>query len=181
MNDGDGGWITRRSRTLFESPWIRLQQDQVTLPSGDDITYTWIDHGGYVLVLPITDDGRVVMEHIYRHPLGLSLLECPAGGLDGEDPIVAGRRELEEETGYRATSWEHLGSFYAASGHSNERFDVVVARGLSEDGRLQREITEQIELELIPEDELRARVLRGEVEDAPSALAILLYAARQSP
>ena len=131
-----------------------------------------------MIVLPIRDDGHVVMEHIYRHPLGRWLLECPAGGLDGEDPITAGRRELEEETGYRATSWEHVGSFFVASGHSNERMEVVVARGLSDDGRVDREHTEQIELEWLPLDVLIARARRGEIEDAPSALALLLYAAR---
>ena len=175
-----GGWLTKRSRTLFESAWIRLQQDQVTLPGGEDITYTWVDHGGYVVVVPLLDDGRVVMERIHRHPIGRSLLECPSGGLDGEDPITAGRRELEEETGYRAASWQHLAHFYGASGHSNERFDVVVARDLSADGELRRESTEQIELLLVPLEELHAQALRGEVEDGPSALAILLCVARSA-
>jgi ADP-ribose pyrophosphatase len=174
-----GGWVTKRSRTIFESPWIRIQQDEVALPSGEDVTYTWLHHGGYVVVVPITDDGRVVMERIYRHPLGRTLLECPSGGLDGEDPITAGRRELEEETGYRATSWTHLGGFFGASGHSDERFEVVVARGLSADGELRRESTEQIELELIPLDHLREQALASEVQDGPSALAILLCVARE--
>jgi ADP-ribose pyrophosphatase len=159
---------------------MRLQQDDITLPNGEEITYTFVDHGGYVIVLAITDDDRVLMEHIYRHPLGRWLLECPAGGLDGEDPIAAGRRELEEETGTRATSWEHLGGFFVASGHSNERMEVVVARGLSEDGQLDRERTEEIELEWFALDTLVERAQRGEIEDAPSALALLLYAARNS-
>lgn len=187
MHDGDDhgdtddpGWKTRASRTVFESPWMRLQQDDITLPNGDDITYTFVDHGGYVIVLAITDDDRVVMEHIYRHPLGRWLLECPAGGLDGEDPITAGRRELEEETGTRAASWEHLGGFFVASGHSNERMEVVVARGVSDDGQLDREHTEAIELEWFPLDALVELARRGEIEDAPSALALLLYAARTS-
>jgi ADP-ribose pyrophosphatase len=175
----DSGWITRRSRTLVETAWIRLHRDEVELPSGAEITYTWLHHDGYVVVVPLTDDGRVVMERIHRHPIGRSLLECPSGGLDGEDPITAGRRELEEETGYRATSWTHLGRYYGASGHSDERFDVVVARGLSNDGELSRESTEQIELELIPLDRLREMALSSELEDAPSALAILLTLARE--
>jgi ADP-ribose pyrophosphatase len=174
----DGGWITRTSRTLFESRWLRLRQDEVTLPDGGDITYTWVEHAGYVVVVPILDDDRVVMERVYRHAVKRALLECPSGGLDGEDPITAGRRELEEETGYRAASWRHVGAFYGSAGISNERFDVVVARGLREDGQIRREATEQIELERIPLALLHASALRGEIEDGPSALAILLVVGR---
>jgi ADP-ribose pyrophosphatase len=171
-------WITRASRTLFESRWLRLRQDDVRLPNGDDITYTWVDHGGYVVVLPILEDGRVVMERVYRHTVKRTLLECPSGGLDGDEPIAAGQRELEEETGYTAREWQHLGSFFGAVGTSNERFDVVVARDLRADGQVRREATEEIEVVLVPLAELRAAALRGEIEDASSALAILLATAR---
>ncbi len=174
-----GGWITRTSRTLFKSRWLHLRQDEVRLPGGEDITYTWVDHGGYVVVVPILGDGRVVMERVYRHTVKRTLLECPSGGLDGEDPIAAGRRELEEETGYTASAWQHLGAFYGAVGTSNERFEVVVARDLREDGRVRREPTEQIEVVRVRLAELRAAALRGEIEDAPSALAILLATARE--
>ena len=173
----DGGWITRASRTLFQSRWLHLRQDEIRLPGGEDITYTWVDHGGYVVVVPILDDGRVVMERVYRHTVKQTLLECPSGGLDGEEPIAAGRRELEEETGYTARAWQHLGAFYGGVGIGNERFDVVVARDLREDGRVHREATEQIEVVCIPLAELHASALRGEIEDAPSALAILLVTA----
>jgi ADP-ribose pyrophosphatase len=171
-------WDTRASRTLHETRWLRLRQDDVRLPSGEDITYTWVDHGGYVVVVPILDDGRVVMERVYRHTVKRTLLECPSGGLDGEEPIAAGRRELEEETGYTAREWEHLAAFYGSVGNSNERFDVVVARDLREDGQVRREATEQIEVVRVPLAELRAGALRGEIEDAPTALAILLVTAR---
>lgn len=174
----DGGWLRRGSRTLFESPWFRLRQDEVTLPDGQDITYTLVEHDGYVVVVPVLDDGRVVMERIYRYTVGRTLLECPSGGLDGEDPATAARRELEEETGWRAASVLHLGRFYGSTGISNERYDVCLARGLSEDGALQREATEQIEVCLLPLDALRRRAARGELEDGPTAFAILLAAER---
>lgn len=171
-------WRTRSSQLLFESPWFRLRQDAVTLPSGEDIVYTVIDHGGYVVVVPVLDDGRVVMERVYRHSVGRALLECPSGGLDGEDPLTAGRRELEEETGYRAGRIEHVAAFYGSPGISNERFDVCIARDLSDDGILCREPTEQIEVELVPLATLRERALGGDLEDGPTALAILLVAER---
>lgn len=172
------GWRTRSSRVLFESPWFRLRQDEVTLPGGEEITYTLVEHGGYVVVVPVLDDGRVVMERVYRHTLGRTLLECPSGGLDGEDARTAGLRELEEETGWRAGRIEPVGAFYGSPGMSNERFEVCVARDLTDDGVVRREPTEEIEVELLPLATLRERALRGEIEDGPSALAILLAAER---
>jgi ADP-ribose pyrophosphatase len=163
---------------VFRNRWIHLRQDDVRLPNGEETTYTWVEHGGYVVVVPLLDDGRVVMERVYRHTVKRTLLECPSGGLDGQDAITAGRRELEEETGHTARSWQRLGAFYGGVGTSNERFDVVVARDLREDGRVQREATEQIEVVRVPLAELRAAALRGELEDGPSALAILLVTER---
>lgn len=174
----EGGWRTRGSRVLFESPWFRLRQDDVVLPGGEEITYTVVDHGGYVVVVPLLPDGRVVMERVYRHTVGRTLLECPSGGLDGEDPCTAGLRELEEETGWRAGRIEPVGAFYGSVGISNERFEVCLATRLREDGTVCREPTEEIEVELLPLADLRGRALRGEIEDGPSALAILLVAER---
>jgi ADP-ribose pyrophosphatase len=161
---------------VFESQWFNLRQDEIRLPSGEEITYTVVEHPGFVVVVPVLADGRVVMEHIYRHPVQRTLLECPAGGLDGETPEAAARRELEEETGYRARVLTHLGHFVSSSGRSSEEYDIFLATDLQADGTVRREPTEQITVELIPLAELHARVLRHELEDGPSALAILLAA-----
>jgi ADP-ribose pyrophosphatase len=170
----DGGWKRLSSRYLFRSRWFSLRQDDLRLPAGHEITYTLIEHPGYAMVVPLLEDGRVVMERVYRHTLQRTLLECPSGGLDGEPPDVAARRELEEETGYRAGRLTPLGTYFGSSGISDEEFHLFLGRELRDDGRVQREITEQIELELVPLAELHQRVLRGEVRDGPSALAILL-------
>ena len=167
-------WITKSSRYLFRSPWFDLRQDQVRLPNGDDITYTSVSHPGYAMVVPVLPDGRVVMERVYRHTLGRELLECPSGGLDGEPPEVAARRELEEETGYRAGALRSLGSYYGSSGISDERFHLFLARDVRSGGTVRREPTEQIEVELLPLADLVERARRGEIEDGPSALALLL-------
>ncbi len=170
----NGGWLLRSSRKLFESPWYAVQQDELTLPSGEEITYTRIVHPGYAMVVPVFDDGQVLMERIYRHTLQGSTLECPSGGLDGEPPEVAARRELEEETGHRAARWEHLGVFQGSSGISDEHYHLFLATGLTNDGRMARECTESMELLMRPLAELRAAVLAGELQDGPSALGILL-------
>jgi ADP-ribose pyrophosphatase len=177
----DRAWRRRSSRYLFESPWFRLRQDELTLPGGEEITYTVVEHGGYVVVVPLLEDGRVVMERVYRHTVERTLLECPSGGCDGDSPAVAARRELEEETGYRAGRIEHLGRFHGSPGISNEAFEVFLATALSADGRISREPTEEIEVVLEPLAELVRRAHAGEIEHAPSALAILLAAARARP
>lgn len=171
-------WKRRATRTLYESPWYDLRQDDLTLPGGEEITYTWVDHPGYAMVVPLCDDGRVVMERVYRHAVGETLLECPSGGLDGQPPDVAARRELREETGYRVERVEPLGRYYGSSGISNERFHLFLGTGASPEGEPELEITEQIEVVLIGLDELVDRAHRGELTDAPSALAILLTHAR---
>jgi ADP-ribose pyrophosphatase len=174
----DGGWWRRSWRYLFESRWFNLRQDDIILPSGAEITYTLVEHPGYVVVVPVLADGRVVMERIYRHTVQRTLLECPSGGLDGETPETAAKRELEEETGYRAERLTHMGHFVGSSGISSEEYDIFLATSLQADGIVCREPTEQIVVELIPLAELHARVLRNELEDGPSALAILLAAAQ---
>ena len=142
-------WKTVGYRYLFKSPYFDLHQDQVTLPGGDRITYTMIEHPGYAMVVPLCDDGRVIMEHVYRHPLRRTLLECPSGGLDGQPRDVAARRELEEETRYRATHLTGLGRYAGSSGISNEYFDLFLATDLDPNGQLCHEATEQIEIELL--------------------------------
>jgi ADP-ribose pyrophosphatase len=167
-------WTRTGSRYLFQSRWYAVRQDALTLPEGKPITYTVVEHPGFVVIVPLLADGHVVMERIYRYPLQRIQLECPSGGLDGEAPEVAARRELEEETGYRAKRLIDLGKYAASSGISDEEFSIFLAVGVNADGVVQREITEDIEIELIPLTDLRAMALRGEIADAPSALAILL-------
>jgi ADP-ribose pyrophosphatase len=170
----DGGWIKRSSRYLFESKWYRLRQDEVELPTGEPITYTMIEHPGYAMVVPLLDDGRVLMERVYRYTVQETLLECPSGGLDGEAPELAAHRELEEETGWVAEHLVSLGSFYGSDGISDERCHFFLATGLSETGVMKRESTEQIELELIPFAHAVEQAFAGEIQDAASTLALVL-------
>ena len=178
MTRDDGGWRRRAWRYVFECPWFKVRQDDLTLPGGDEIQYHTVEHPGWVMVVPLLGDGRVVMERIYRWTVGATFLECPAGALDGETPEEAARRELEEETGYLAGRLHPLGRFAASNGYSDEWYHVFVAEELREGGRIARESTEQMEIELHPLDSLREMALAGELPDAPTALSILLASSR---
>ncbi|MGI9592462.1 MAG: NUDIX domain-containing protein, partial [Myxococcota bacterium] len=135
MSD-DGGWRRRGSRYLFESSWFRLRQDELVLPDGTDITYTMVEHPGYAMVVPLLDDGRVVLERVYRYTVQETLLECPSGGVDPGDatPAETARRELEEETGFLAGQLTELGAFYGSNGISDEHFHLYLATGLRPGG-----------------------------------------------
>jgi ADP-ribose pyrophosphatase len=159
---------------LFESQWFKLRQDDVLLPSGEPITYTMVEHPGYSMVVPLLDDGRVILERIYRYTVQETVLECPSGVLEGESPESAAHRELREETGWSAERMLPLGSFFGSNGISDERFELFLATGLRQVGSPRREATEQIDLELMPLAAAAELALSGRVQDAPSALALIL-------
>ena len=174
MTDDDGGWRLRESRHLFRSHWFNLRQDELTLPTGEDITYTVVEHPGYAMVVPLRDDGAVLLERVYRWTVKDWVLECPSGGLDGDDPVTCAHRELLEETGYRAGRLEPLGSFYGSNGISDERFHLFLATELTDTGAHSREPTEQMEIEWHPLARAVEMAAAGAVADAPSAFALLL-------
>src|SRR5581483_1395537 len=115
---------------LFESKFFSVRQDDVRLPSGNEITYSFVEHPGFVVVVPVLPSGDVLLIRIFRYTVRQEIVECPAGGLDGDDPEVAASRELLEETGFRAGSLKHLGSFFSSTGTSNGAFHVYLASEL---------------------------------------------------
>jgi ADP-ribose pyrophosphatase len=170
----DGGWKRHDSQHLYKSQWFNLRQDSVSLPNGDEITYTLIEHPGYAMVVPVLQDGRVILERIYRYTVQKTLLECPSGGLDGEPPEIAAQRELEEETGWIAGRLQSLGSYFGSTGISDERLHLFLATELEYTGRISREATEQMEIEMMPIEQAFAMAIAGEILDAPSALGLIL-------
>lgn len=163
-----------------------LRADEVARPGHESegtFTRLVLEHPGAVVVLALDDQDRAVCLRQYRHPVGGVLVELPAGLCDvaGEDPEEVARRELREETGIAAARWHHLGSLWSSPGISAEKHHYFLARDLTEIGRgdfaLEHEEAE-MEIFRVPVAELRRAVLRGRVQDAPVALALLLAEAR---
>jgi ADP-ribose pyrophosphatase len=123
---------TIKSEKIFSGRVISLQVDDVELPNGKTSKREIIKHPGAVAILPITEDGKIVMVEQYRKALERTLVEIPAGKLEkGEDPESSARRELEEETGYVCTNLDWLISFYTSPGFADEIVHVYLATGLS--------------------------------------------------
>lgn len=119
------------SERVLDGSFLQVLRDTVRLPHGGQATREYVVHPGAVVVVPMFDDGRVLLERQYRYPVGRVMTEFPAGKLDaGEDPLVCGQRELLEETGYTAREWAYAGPMHLAIAYSTEVIHVYFARGL---------------------------------------------------
>lgn len=121
------------SRTeLLQGHFLQVVRDTVRLPDGARATREFVLHPGAVMVIPLLDDGRLVLERQYRHPMQAVMIEFPAGKLDaGEGSLVCAQRELREETGYQAREWAFAGRLAPTVAYSDEVIDIWFARGLS--------------------------------------------------
>ena len=117
---------------LFKGNFLHAFRDTVQLPDGKQATREYVTHPGAVMMIPMLDDGRLVMERQFRYPVGRVMIEFPAGKLDpGEHPLACGKRELLEETGYLAREWARAGVLHPVISYSTEFIDIWFARGLT--------------------------------------------------
>lgn len=157
---------------VFAGRMLDVRRDTVAMPGGAQATREYIAHTGAVMVVPVLDDGRLVMERQYRYPLGRVILEFPAGKLDpGETVARCAERELAEETGYRAREWARACVIHNACAYSTERIEIWFARGLSHGDRALDE-HELIDVVLLTEAELDALAARGEVTDVKTLVGL---------
>ncbi len=118
--------------TVHQGSFLHVKRDVVRLPDGKQATREYVLHPGAVMVIPLFDDGRVLLERQYRYPLGRVMVEYPAGKLDdNEDELACAQRELREETGYTAREWHFLTRIHPIISYSTEFIDIFLARGLT--------------------------------------------------
>lgn len=159
---------------LAAGSFLDVRRDTVRLPGGGTATREYVVHPGAVVVVPLLDDGQLVMERQYRYPLGQVVLEFPAGKIDpGEDRLHCARRELMEETGYRAIEWARAAVIHIAPAYSTELIEIWFARGLRL-GERQLEHGELIDTCLMTAEALDVLASRGELTDVKT-LACLLW------
>lgn len=154
------------SELLFQGRFLRALRDTVALPDGGAATREYVVHPGAVVVIPLLDDGRVVLERQFRYPVARVMVEFPAGKLDAdEDPLLCGQRELLEETGYRAREWARAGEMHLAVAYSTEVIHIYFARGLVAGDR-QLDQGEFLDVFTATPDELLGWCRDGTVTDA---------------
>ena len=120
------------SSRVYRGSFLDVRRDEVRLPDGGSAFREYIVHPGAVMVVPMLDDGRLIVERQYRYPVARVMLEFPAGKLEfGEPPLDCAMRELAEETGYRAAEWARAGLLHNAIAYSTEGIEIWFARGLS--------------------------------------------------
>lgn len=167
-------WRVRASSLVVDSPFLKLRKDALELPDGTLIDDYYVREGGsFSVVFALTPADEVLLVRQYKYGVNRIMLELPGGFVDaGEEPRDAAIRELAEETGYVATTMEHVGSFATAPSNSDAHMHVFIARGARLHSRQRLDVTEEIEVERASIDGLRALVSAGEIETASQVAAI---------
>lgn len=161
------------SEMKFDGRLIKVTFDVADV-NGKEAWREVVHHPGASAIVVIDDQGRIVMERQFRYALDRGLLEIPAGKLDGaEDPLHCAKRELKEETGYKASEWISLGAIATSPGFCNEVIHLYVAKGLSK-GETNWDDDEYVELEYYTFDELMEAIRKEEIKDAKTLAALAL-------
>lgn len=162
------------SENVYDGEILHVYKDTVTLPNGKLATREAIRHVGAVGILPVTEDGRVIIERQFRYPIAQVVTEIPAGKLDRktEDRLSAAKRELREETGITADEWIDMGLYYPVPAYSDEKITLYLARGLHY-GEQDLDEDEFLNTEAVPLEELVRAVMAGEITDGKTQVAIL--------
>ena len=161
------------SELVLEGGMLRVKRDQVRLPSGNQSQREFIMHPGAVLVIPLLDNGNLLLERQFRYPLNRVFIELPAGKIDPDEAIlVTGQRELLEETGYTAQEWVYLGLQHPCIGYSDEVIYMFIARGLLAGEAMQDE-DEQLELFEASLEACLEMVATQQITDAKTILALM--------
>lgn len=161
------------SRTIYKGKAVGLMLDRIIEPGGVRTLREVVHHPGSVVIVPLFPDGSVLLVRQYRHPAGRFLWELVAGTLERcEAPSSAAKRELAEETGYRARHWRHLFDFYPSPGILDEKMHLFSARGLTRE-KARPEPDERISVRRFTRGELRRMISSRKIRDAKTLVGLL--------
>lgn len=163
------------SRVRYRCPIFTVTEDHAIEPGGMEIRRVVVNHGGSAVMMPVDEKNRVLLVRQYRLPARASLWELPAGRVDpGETLLAAAKRELVEETGYRARHWKKLVSFYASPGYVSEKMTIFLATGLTA-GQARPMEDERIRCRWFTAGELDALIGSGKIIDAKTLIGCLAW------
>jgi 8-oxo-dGTP pyrophosphatase MutT (NUDIX family) len=167
-------WKIISSKVVYKNPWIQIQEDAVITPTGKKGIYGFMRSNDSVIITVLNDQNELYLVRGFSYPVASWNWELPGGGGDQQDPVTASKRELEEETGIKAETWEKLGVTRVCDGLMTERMTTYLARDISFTG--EREVgDEQIaDAKFVPMSEVDVMIERGDINDGQTITAIYL-------
>lgn len=160
------------SEDVYQGIFLHLKKDVVHLPDGQKGIREYLIHPGAIAIVPILDDGRIVLERQFRYPINRAVIEIPAGKLEvSEDPLECAKRELFEETGYTASEWSFLAKIHPVIGYATEFIDIYLARGLTQ-GTRQLDDEEFLDVFAASLDQMKQWIDDGTITDVKTIIAV---------
>mgnify|MGYP001803525247 FL=1 len=170
-------WNLVQSEMALNHPWCKVRRDKIELPNGKVIDGYFVNiRPDVAIILPITSNQEIVCVKQYRHGIGDFFIELPAGGFNPEQESAefAAIRELEEETGYVASQVKKIATFYDKPSKDTNQLHLYLAKNVQKTGKLKLDITEEIEVILIPVDAVFDKIVKGEICVAGTVAALFL-------
>jgi ADP-ribose pyrophosphatase len=161
------------STQVYRGKLLDIRHDRIQLPDGNESAREYVVHPGAVLIIPLLDNGDLIIERQFRYPLRKAFLELPAGKIEpDEDTLNTAIRELLEETGHSASKWRYLGVTHPCIGYSNERIEIFLASGLKRESGQQLDHGEFLDVINISLDDALLAIRQGEITDGKTITAL---------